>query len=92
MSDERCPDCGVAVGEPHDHGCDVARCLECGYQAIGHDDGHDKGDYIWTGEWPGDSECAEYGVGLNQLNDMGGFKWSREQQRWLLAAVEAREQ
>lgn len=77
-----CPDCGVAVGEPHTPGCDVARCLECGYQAIGHS-GHDKGDDVWIGRWPGDAECDEYGVSLNDLNDMGGFTWSREQRRWV---------
>lgn len=29
-----CRDCGAAIGEPHDGGCDVARCLYTGYQRI----------------------------------------------------------
>ena len=27
---ERCPDCAVAIGAPHEDGCDVARCSGCG--------------------------------------------------------------
>lgn len=29
-----CPNCGVAVGDPHVDGCDVARCTITGNQAI----------------------------------------------------------
>jgi len=36
---QQCPDCGVAVGEPHDYdeyngGCDIARCLVTGLQRL----------------------------------------------------------
>lgn len=35
MADNKpCPDCGVEVGQPHDDGCDVARCLWDGSQRI----------------------------------------------------------
>ncbi|MFI7468179.1 hypothetical protein [Nonomuraea sp. NPDC049646] len=34
MSDQRCPDCHVQPGRPHDLGCDVARCPACGIQLI----------------------------------------------------------
>ena len=34
-----CRDCGVSVGQPHDIGCDVARCLWSGGQRIGCDHG-----------------------------------------------------
>jgi hypothetical protein len=56
-----CPDCHVAVGQPHADGCDVARCLATGGQRLscgGHDD---CGQQVWTGHWPGTVECAEFG-------------------------------
>jgi hypothetical protein len=65
-----CPDCGVAPGEEHHPHCDVARCLHHGGQRLGcvldniapdEPDGHDCGKDVWTGEWPGDAECREFG-------------------------------
>lgn len=56
-----CPDCGVRAGEEHDAGCDVARCLITGHQRLSCDQGHDCGRNVWTGEWPGDAECREFG-------------------------------
>jgi hypothetical protein len=64
-----CPDCAATIGGAHDNGCDVARCLATGGQRIqcdGHDDTHpyaehDCGQQTWTGRWPGEAECAEFG-------------------------------
>ncbi len=61
MADRNCPDCAVAVGAQHEGGCDVARCLQTGRQRLSGDGNHDCGDDVWTGEWPGDVECREFG-------------------------------
>lgn len=81
---DACPDCGVSPGEPHEDGCDVARCLFTGRQRlmcdgneglphvmqdVPHIDQPIPGGYvpvdcgrdIWTGLWPGEAECREYG-------------------------------
>jgi hypothetical protein len=79
---ERCPDCQVAIGEQHDDGCDVARCLATGGQRLmcemlggrpivvevagepmldSINDGHDCGRDEWSGRWPGEAECEEFG-------------------------------
>lgn len=48
-----CPDCGVAVGQPHKDECDVERCSICGDQRVSCDcEGHDPMASVWTGEWP----------------------------------------
>lgn len=68
MSDGKCGDCGVEPGNAHDDGCDVARCLATGLQRLSCGQGHDPmsdedpcGRQAWTGEWPGDAECREFG-------------------------------
>lgn len=73
MNAQSCGDCGAKPGEPHDDGCDVARCLVTGRQRISCDVGttvfgwaeplpHDDcGRQAWTGEWPGVAECEELG-------------------------------
>lgn len=38
MTGPPCHDCAVAVGQPHDDGCDVARCLWTGLQRIACDE------------------------------------------------------
>lgn len=59
MGDARaCNDCGALPGEPHESGCDVARCPACGIQRIQCGE-HRDADLvaIWTGRWPGLAEC-----------------------------------
>lgn len=66
-----CGDCGVLPGEPHLDACDVARCLYTGGQRIScgslgflgvTEEPHDDcGDQVWTGTWPGEAECTEFG-------------------------------
>jgi hypothetical protein len=59
-----CPDCAVPAGRLHDIGCDVERCSLCGMQRIGCDCDQDQNPYprlAWTGIWPGESDCEEYG-------------------------------
>lgn len=70
---EACPDCGAVIDEPHDDGCDVARCLFTGMQRLMCDGLHYRqgppgcftavscGQDIWSGTWPGEVECAEFG-------------------------------
>lgn len=47
-----CPGCDVAPGQPHQDGCDVARCTECGEQRIScsHEESADGWGQIWNGE------------------------------------------
>lgn len=61
MNDRQCPDCGVEPGALHRLNCDVERCPTCGGQLLscGH---RPRTRFIrWTGEWPGKSECREFG-------------------------------
>lgn len=62
---QNCPDCGVEIGQPHEDGCDVARCLSTGQQRLmcpaPHSGFHDCGQEIWTGLWPGTAECRDLG-------------------------------
>lgn len=54
-----CPDCAVDPGSPHEDGCDVAPCTECGFQRIScdHDDQDVGWGSIWTGTWPGNEDA-----------------------------------
>lgn len=64
-----CPDCRAPAGQQHLDGCDVARCLATGGQMIqcdGLDEEppyavHSCGRDVWTGKWPGEAECEEFG-------------------------------
>ena len=55
----RCPDCQADPGASHKDGCDVARCRHTGQQRLQCD--HDDCNTTWTGNWPGEAECSEYG-------------------------------
>lgn len=86
----RCPDCAARPAEVHDLGCDVARCPACGEQRIQcreHDaDRRMDALAIWTGSWPGRTECDEWGWDLNQLARAahhGKVIWSIEGQRYI---------
>lgn len=68
-----CPDCAAEIGERHDDGCDVARCLATGGQRLQcdpdeQDHGHNVDGFmwscapdVWTGEWPGEEDCRRLG-------------------------------
>jgi hypothetical protein len=58
---DACWDCATPVGQPHSDGCDVARCLITGLQRLGCHADHDHGHQVFTGYWPGEIECVEFG-------------------------------
>lgn len=77
-----CPDCAALPGEYHSRGCDVARCPECGGQALScsctyGDDVGDREPLAWDGEWPGTKECEEYDLWVlwDPPNGPGGTGW-----------------
>ena len=57
-AETKCHDCGVSPSEKHKHGCDVARCVNCGGQCLSCDCDEPSED-MWTGLWPGIKECYE---------------------------------
>ena len=74
-SGRSCPDCGVDSGKDHIPGCDVARCQNCGVQALScscEDVGRDK----WDGLWPGIRECYEQKlITWSDPGRLGGTEW-----------------
>jgi hypothetical protein len=73
-----CHDCQAKPDEAHEPGCDVARCMWTGRQAIACDaEDHDCGEDVWTGEWPGDVECREYGFWCYEVEDPPGSPYTR---------------
>jgi hypothetical protein len=64
-----CPGCSAAPGALHAEECNVALCAMTGRQRsascvtfgeITHPQDRDCRT-VWTGRWPGDAECEEYG-------------------------------
>lgn len=72
---EACPDCGAVIDEPHDDGCDVARCLATGMQRLLCSEDEHCGQDIWSGIWPGEAECAEFGWWAYFRNPRPGEKY-----------------
>jgi hypothetical protein len=95
-SQPRCPDCAVAVGEPHlsdpvNGACDIARCLVTGLQRWGCQHDHDCGRDIWTGFRPGQLDCERLGFmqgnGFPDLNRLYvEATWDRERLAWVKPA------
>jgi hypothetical protein len=88
---DRCPDCGVPLGEKHEDGCDVERCPHCGGQALGcvGFDSNDPRREPWNGRWPGEADCERLGffiAGDRSFPDINRLfaecRWNADQQRW----------
>jgi hypothetical protein len=105
-ANEPCPGCGVGVGQLHRLGCDVEPCPYCGGQLLscehylfGAEEPPPHDDRMrWTGDWPGEAECREYGWYWNAggrcgredpgaAPDLNRLRteaaWDREQKRWV---------
>jgi hypothetical protein len=91
-----CPDCGVAIGAAHHAGCDVARCWVTGRQRLSCSRAHEAGDLDcgqdrWSGRWPGEAECEQYGWLIDpeglRLADLNRLvtecDWDRAARRWV---------
>ena len=89
-----CNDCGAEPGGEHLDACDVARCLVTGLQRLMCDAGHECGQDVWTGVWPGAAECAEYNWPMfpraspEELPDLNRLimqaQWDQQARRWRL--------
>lgn len=60
---DSCPDCGTPPGHLHEDYCDIERCPDCGLQFLscGCAQPLRFPRLAWTGKYPGEVECREYG-------------------------------
>ncbi|SFO04764.1 hypothetical protein [Amycolatopsis rubida] len=84
-----CPDCEVGIGQYHLEGCDLARCLANGRQRLAHDPSCGCPQDVWTGRWPGEAECEEFGwmigPGLHDILRLYATAvWDPDTLRWTL--------
>lgn len=81
---ERCPDCSVVIGENHLPGCDIERCPCCGLQRLSCDcsDADRAGlpRIPWNGEFPGTSECREYGLYAKLIPGLGWVQCGKDEE------------
>ncbi|MFD8980918.1 YgjP-like metallopeptidase domain-containing protein [Streptomyces sp. NPDC059564] len=58
---DTCPKCHAHPGNLHTNWCDLARCAFTGFQRSGCQHPSTICLTLWTGRWPGEEECEEYG-------------------------------
>ena len=59
---QKCPDCGVNIGELHKSSCDIETCPDCGGQMLSCDCAHGVTQYPripWMGERPATIACRK---------------------------------
>ncbi|MFZ3493141.1 YgjP-like metallopeptidase domain-containing protein [Streptomyces sp. 5.8] len=58
---DTCPKCHAHPGQLHTDRCTIARCALTGRQRSGCNHPGTGCLTLWSGRWPGDEECEEYG-------------------------------
>jgi len=65
ISENLCPGCKVAVGEPHVDGCFVEQCSHCLHQRLSCEcTKHDPFWAAWDGSWPGQEVSVKWTVSV----------------------------